>query len=276
MKSFSNRYIYIFSATMVVIVATLLAFISLQLKPAQERNILTEKMQNILASVRVQSTTSNAQDLFDKYITGSIVLNNEGKILENTDAFDVDLVAQVSKIEKTKQLKSLLAERRVSPFKQFIASFGGAKETDRQGIQSQISAIGGERQLPVYICTKEDSSVYYIFPVRGKGLWGPVWGYISLEADMNTIYGAVFDHKSETPGLGAEINQEWFQVNFRGKKLFDGASFRSIEVAKKGTVEPSPFTVDAISGGTITSKGVEAMLYDCLEGYIPYFETQKN
>jgi len=123
-----------------------------------------------------------------------------------------------------------------------------------------------KRNLPVFVYTK-DGDTKLILPIRGKGLWGPVWGYISLNADKNTIFGAIFDHKGETPGLGAEIAGVGFQKPFVGKKIFDeSGKFVSIKVNKAG-VGTDIHSVDAISGGTITSKGVEAMLYDCLSNY---------
>ena len=123
-----------------------------------------------------------------------------------------------------------------------------------------------KRNLPVFVYTK-DSVSKLILPVRGKGLWGPVCGYVSLDSDKNTVFGAVFDHKSETPGLGAEIAGVNFQKPFIGKKIFDeNGTFVSIKVNKAG-VGTDIHSVDAISGGTITSKGVEAMLKDCLSSY---------
>lgn len=261
---------------MVIIVAALLSFVAMQLKPVQENNIKIEKMQNILASVRIESTPKNADELFEQFISTSFVLNENGEEIENVAAFDVDMMAQVSMIEAINKQKSLLTERNISPFTKFVSSFIKSKELDKYQVQSAIEKIKSDRELPVYVCTKEDSSAYYIFPLRGKGLWGPIWGYIALESDFNTVYGAVFDHKGETPGLGAEINQGWFQANFRGKKIFDGNTFKSIEVVKPGTVAVNDFNVDAISGGTITSKGVEAMLFDCLYGYNSFFELKKN
>ena len=78
-----------------------------------------------------------------------------------------------------------------------------------------------DQKLPLYISILEDSSRCFIIPLRGKGLWGPIWGYIALKEDVNTVFGAVFAHKSETPGLGAEINQSFFQEPFRDKKIFN-------------------------------------------------------
>ena len=115
----------------------------------------------------------------------------------------------------------------------------------------------------------------YIIPLRGTGLWGPIWGYISLDNDMNTVYGAVFDHKAETPGLGAEINRDFFEKPFNGKRIFDlEGDFVSIAVVKGGAKENDYHGVDGISGGTITSDGVTAMLKERLDKYLPYFENK--
>ncbi len=133
-----------------------------------------------------------------------------------------------------------------------------------------------QRLLPVYIAQK-DGKTYYIFPVRGKGLWGPIWGYVALEDDLNTIYGVTFDHKGETPGLGAQITKEWFQKQFVGKKIFDeNGNFVSIAVVKGGAPDNAPHAVDAISGATITSRGVQNMLKTSLSSYLNFIEKIRN
>ncbi|MDR1725781.1 MAG: FMN-binding protein [Bacteroidales bacterium] len=126
---------------------------------------------------------------------------------------------------------------------------------------------------PVYICTK-DGKKTYVIPVNGKGLWGAIWGNVALSDDLTTIVGVTFDHKSETPGLGAEITTPSFQKQFDGKTIFEGKNFTSVKVDKR-MGKDNPHAVDAISGGTITSKGVSAMLYDCLSFYVPYFNKLK-
>lgn len=262
---------------MVVVVAALLAFVSLKLKPKQQANVEIEKMQSILTSVGVESTTRNASEQFDKYITDSYVLNLEGEKLDGIEAFNVDLKVQQGYIEKLKTLKEQLVEKEVSPFKKFISGIFGSEKTDKSKVEAEIKEQSKLRELPVYVCSHENGNTYYVLPVRGKGLWGAIWGYISIESDMNTIYGAVFDHAKETPGLGAEIKQGWFESAFKGKKLFaENNDFKSIEVVKPGTAAPTVHNVDAISGGTITSKGLEAMLYDSLEGYITFMENKRN
>ncbi len=127
-----------------------------------------------------------------------------------------------------------------------------------------------ERNSPLYIAQKEGKT-YYIIPLQGTGLWGPIWGYIALEEDMNTVYGAVFDHKAETPGLGAEINTAVFMDQFPGKRILDdNGQLLGIDVRKGGST--TAYEVDGISGGTITSDGVELMIVDCLEAYIPFLK----
>jgi Na+-transporting NADH:ubiquinone oxidoreductase subunit C len=234
MKNFSNTYIYVFSIVMVVAVALLLSLAALQLKPFQDKNIEVEKKQNILASVRINSTVKDAVDLYAKYITESFVLNNKGVKQEGVDAFAIDMKVELGK-------------------------------------------PASERMLPVYVATLETGVKAYVMPLRGKGLWGPIWGYISLEPDLNTIYGAIYDHQGETPGLGAEITLDWFEEPFRGKTIFkDSTEFVSIKVLKGGAPDDDPHAVDAISGGTITSKALEAMLDSCLVQYKTYFISNRQ
>ena len=126
--------------------------------------------------------------------------------------------------------------------------------------------------FPLFVCNKE-SKLYYIIPVRGKGLWGPIWGFIALEEDMNTVYGVSFGHKTETPGLGAEISTEVFQEKFIGKKILDEAgNFVSVKVIKGNKGSGNPHGVDAMSGATVTSDGVSEMIQRTLASYIPYFK----
>ena len=128
--------------------------------------------------------------------------------------------------------------------------------------------------LPLFI-SEVDEATRYIIPLRGKGLWGPIWGFIALEDDLNKVYGAVFNHKKETPGLGAEINTPMFQDPFAGKTIFEGEVFTPIKVIKGGPKEGDMHGVDGISGGTITSNGVSDMLSERLNMYLPYFNKMK-
>lgn len=139
-------------------------------------------------------------------------------------------------------------------------------------MKNEVSKKAGERLLPVFVGTLDDQTNAFVVPLRGKGLWGPIWGYISFKPDLNTVYGTIFDHQGETPGLGAEISTEWFQKHFFGKTIFkDSTQFVSIKVLKGGARKDDLHAVDAISGGTITSKALEAMLDSCLVQYKPFF-----
>ncbi|HOO69778.1 MAG TPA: NADH:ubiquinone reductase (Na(+)-transporting) subunit C [Bacteroidales bacterium] len=128
----------------------------------------------------------------------------------------------------------------------------------------------GPEHLPLFICTLDDGTRKYIIPLEGKGLWGSINGYLALNDDFRTVYGAVFDHEAETPGLGAEISTPSFSDPFRGKSLYRGETFVSLSVVKPGKSAGNPNAVDGISGGTLTSRGVENMIRESLEPYIPF------
>ncbi len=125
-----------------------------------------------------------------------------------------------------------------------------------------------DRQLPVMKCRLDDGSVKYVLPVYGAGLWGPIWGYIAVNEDGNTIYGANFSHEGETPGLGARIAEQPFQDEFKGKHLFINGEFKSVAVLKRGQKATNGAEqIDALTGATITSRGVSDMMADCLAPY---------
>lgn len=228
----SNTYTILYAVIMVILVAATLAAVAMSLRPRQARNAEIEKKQNILASVNVQTTPANAEEIYAERIQNQYVVNAQGEQVEGVDAFDIEL-----------------RNERVKPIE--------------------------DRLLPVFEFQGEDG-LKYIFEMRGAGLWGPLWGFISLNEDMNTIYGANFDHQAETPGLGAEISTDWFQEDFKSKEIFnESGELVSITVTKVGQNAPEEHSVDGISGGTITSKGLQDML---LEGFTGYqeFITQKK
>lgn len=187
---------------------------------------------------------------------------------------------------------------RLEKMQSILASIGveverdGAEELYKKYIKEELVITGGEvnssadaftvdlskeipkppmeRKAPLYVAQK-DGEIYYILPLRGKGLWGPIWGYISLEENVNTVFGAVFDHKSETPGLGAEIGTPIFMEQFHNKKILDAdGEFFGITVTKKEA--KGDYQVDGISGGTITSVGVEDMIDDCVRSYVGFLK----
>ncbi len=118
---------------------------------------------------------------------------------------------------------------------------------------------------------------FYILTVRGSGLWDEIWGCVALEDDFNTIAGASFDHKGETPGLGAEIKDNpVFARNFKGTKIYNkDGEYVSIKV-RKGGAKDKNHEVDGLSGATVTCDGVTEMMYRGLKKYEPYFDAQKK
>lgn len=133
-----------------------------------------------------------------------------------------------------------------------------------------------KQSLPVFIAVADNGDTLHILPLEGKGLWGPIWGYVALKSDLNTIAGITFDHKGETPGLGAEINTTPFESQFINKMIYENGKFVSVRVVKGGAPDGSRHDVDAISGGTITSKGLEDMVRDCLAKYDVYIKENRK
>lgn len=134
---------------------------------------------------------------------------------------------------------------------------------------SNYSTEFSKKRYHVFQCDV-NGQTKYVFPVNGAGLWGAIWGYVALDDDRNTVYGTYFSHQSETPGLGAEIASSQFQGEFKRMKVMKGDDI-GLSVVKYGKVVDKTHEVDGISGGTITSKGVDAMIKKCLSNYIPFF-----
>lgn len=233
-KTNTNSYTFIFAIIMVVVVGVVLAFAATSLQPMQYENMRQEKMQNILATVGVQTERAQAEALFEQYIKEQLVLDSSGEEKEGVSAFDVDLAKEIKK-EDT------------------------------------------EQNFPLYIA-EVDGETYYIIPLRGAGLWNAIFGYISLKDDVNTIKGAVFDHLGETPGLGAEITQEWFRQRFADEKIFDeNGELIGVSVVKgNSSTSKDDNQVDAISGATITGDGVSDMISERLKHYLPYFKSKTD
>ncbi len=237
----TNTYIIVYSIVLVVVVAVVLSLVTLWLTPRQQSNVQAEKMSDILGSVGLYDAqkASEADDkneyikeLYAKYIIESFLVDSKGNKIAGSE-------------------------------KEAFMALGNLKAV--------FAKPESERRLPVFVSKNGAGQVNYIFPVYGAGLWGPIWGYISLATNLDTVDGAVFGHKGETPGLGAEIANPPFQKQFIGKSLFDGASFVGISVTKGvGSSSGNPHAVDAVSGGTITSRGVQSMIKDCLGDYEPF------
>ena len=249
MNTNSNSYIFIYASVMVIIVAAVLSTTAVLLKDKQLQNVKNEKMQAILASANIECTPENSETTYNKYIVEEWLINQKGEIV---------YVYKNGSFEK------------------------GTLRAFNLNLKTELyNKSKGESFLsPLFVCNV-DGKTYYIIPLLGKGLWGPVWGNIALQSDFNTIKGVVFDHKGETPGLGAEIIFPAFTNPFVGKTIFDDqGNFTSLKVVKGGVAKLASnqqiHGVDAISGGTITSMGVNSMLLDCLENYVPYIKSLKK
>ena len=153
-----------------------------------------------------------------------------------------------------------------------VAEDGSLTEYDGAFVTAYEKEAKENGRVHVFVC-EVDGQTKYVIPVYGAGLWGAIWGYVSLNEDKNTVYGTYFSHASETPGLGAEIATEHFQGEFKDKHVLDGENV-GLSVVKNGKVENPEYQVDGISGGTITSLGVDAMLKNCM-GHYTKFLTSK-
>ena len=238
-----DRYIFTYVIILVAIVALLLSFAALKLQPYQQANIDNEKMMNILQAADVNVEGANIQELFNKDCVKMMLVNGKGEVVEETTENYQKFAAF------TMNLKDELYKR----------------------------DNGQDFVLPVIVINNGKENVN-VLPLQGAGLWGPIWGYIGMTSDFQNVVGVVFDHKSETPGLGAEITTEKFRSQFQGKTIFSDGKFVSVEVVKGGIAnladDLKKHSVDAISGGTITSQGVNNMIENVLRSYLPYIEKQ--
>lgn len=251
MNTNSNGYTFGFAIAMVVVVGAILSFAAMGLKPKQKENLKQEKMQNILSSIKIEVSRPEAAAQFQDYVKTRYILNSDGEVISEVTG-EVKTVESAGKEEAEKDAFNIDVKKQ---YKDKTL----AKE---------------ERKYPLYECEK-DGETYYVVPMVGTGLWGPVWGFMAFKDDMNTIMGAKFDHKTETPGLGAEINTAGFQDQFEGETIFSGDEFVSITVMKGGGGDAKEHAVDGITGGTITSVGVQEMIERTLGVYVPYFKKQK-
>ena len=244
MNTNNNVYTIIYTTLIVVIVAALLAFVSQSLKERQDANEKAETISQMLTSAQYGTKAEldklSNKDKLAKYadeIEKAFVIDTEGNVLRELEGIEV---------YGPKALK-----------RQNYNIKGGANAT-------------GAAEIPVF----KFKNGRTVVPIYGAGLWGPIWGYISFEADNATIAGAYFDHESETAGLGAKIVEPEFRSQFEGKHIRNAeGAVVSVAVLKAGKHAEGQEQVDAISGATITSSGVSTMLEVNLEEYAKFLAT---
>lgn len=158
--------------------------------------------------------------------------------------------------------------------KDMVVAADGRVLTERGGFEVESKAIqakdDSEKRLPVYVCAVEQDTLYVV-PLYGRGLWGGLWGYLALKNDFRTVYGAYMSHESETAGLGARITERGFQELFVGKQAFADSTFQTVTLGVKKKVENPAAEVDAITGATLTSNGVDEMFKSSLAPYQKFF-----
>jgi len=232
-----NGYTFAFSIILVIVVGVILSSLSIGLGPLKKANVEVKKKMNILSALGVESTRKDGVEKYKQFILDSYVISQDGVLQEN--------------LPKEKQAFSL--------------------DVQKQFRDKTISLA--DRLYPIFEADK-DGEKLFVLPVVGKGLWGPIWGFIALADDYKTIVGTSFDHKGETPGLGAEISQNFFEDRYTGEQIAEAGIFTPISVVQNGSGFEEQ-KVDGITGGTITSKGVEKMVNETMRVYYKYFSKNK-
>ena len=242
----SNGYTMMFAVIMVFVVGSLLAFLASSLKPAIKENERIEKQQNILYAMGVNENDASNANFVSTKVAGA----------EFKKYIKKQLVLEGNKISESQDAYLIDVKK-----------------------QQANAKDGKVRKLPLFVGEKEGKT-FYVAPIRGKGLWDAIWGYVSMDENM-VVQGAYFDHKGETPGLGANIKQRYFMDDFIGEHLMtDAGVFKGITV-KKGNndavnEDKTDYEVDAIAGATITGDGVSAMIKKDLSLYVSYFKNLKK
>lgn len=242
-----NTYTLLFAVGLVVIVGTLLAAIDSSLKDKIRINKILEKQQNILYAIGINENEGNSVN----FIAADKAEQEFNKYITKQIYIQGDQVIEDDKayLIDVKKQKAL------------------AKDPSHK------------RKLPLFIANKDGRNLY-VAPIRGKGLWDAIWAYVSVDENM-IIRGIYFDHKAETPGLGANIKQRFFMDDFIGESLLDTkGNFKGVTVSKTN-LDPKnedkyDNEVDAIAGSTITGDGVTAMIRSDLSLYQPYFNSLNN
>lgn len=240
----SNLYVILFAIGITVVFGGALSLTSVGLKPLQDKQVELDTKKKILGAVMDISSIEDPNEILRIYSekVNSMVVDINGNPIE-TDEKGNPVVAEKVNIQKNSKF-------------------------DPQ-----------DRMYPIFMFSESGEGVdAYIFPTFGSGLWDWISSYIALDQDLNTIKGIAFDHKSETPGLGARITESGVQDRYIGKKIYDDkGELVSITMVKgEGNSGLSVHQVDGMSGATMTAKGVNAMLEKYLECYSAFIEKTKS
>jgi len=235
----SNLSVILFAAGMTIILGGMLSLTSVGLKPLQDKQVELDTKKKILGAVMTLDPEATPEEVLELYNkqVQSFLVDIDGNIVE-------DSTISAEKVDIGKNHK-------IAP---------------------------EDRNFPVFIFMNEVGEVEaYILPVFGAGLWDWISGFVALEKDLNTIKGVAFDHKQETPGLGARITEEKVKARFKGKTIFEGAELVSVVMIKgEGCrTDLDAHEVDGMSGATMTAKGLNVMLKDYLTYYSGFIEKNK-
>ncbi len=244
MNTNGNAYTVIYTTVVVALVAAILAFVAMTLKPKQDANIKAETISQMLTAAQFYTKdecsamgNDKVLEAYSQNIKEAYTINADGQKVR-------DLSTDVKNIELQAGLKA----------------------------QTKTIKDGKDHDLPVYVF-KKDGKAVTVIPAYGAGLWGAIWGYIALDEDLQTIVGAYFDHESETPGLGAKIKDDpSFRAEFIGKKV-NVAVDPAFSVVKVGSNADPENSVDAITGATMTSKGLGEAIAFWLKAYAPFLSS---
>ncbi len=236
----SNLYIIVFSAILTIVLGGLLAFAAVGLKPEQKKQEDLFKKKSILGAVMEIGPEDDVLKIYEKEIQ-SYVVDARGNKVEEVDGAKIE----AENVEVGKEFKK-------SPEKRLYPVFEKLDDS-------------GKLQC-------------YILPVYGNGLWDKIYGYVAVKQDGNTLAGAVFDHISETPGLGARITDQEFQKRLVDKTIKnENGELVGITILKgEGNNPTDPHVIDGLAGATITSKGVQKMIYNYMDHYLPFFEKKAS
>ena len=244
-KTDGNVYTVLFAVGMVVVVGALLAFLASSLKPNIDENKRIEKQQNILYAMGVNENEGSSATFVSTDVAGE----------KFSEYITKQLVIEEGEVTEDDQAYLIDVK----------------KEKDK-------AKKGGVRRLPLFVGEK-DGQTFYVAPIRGKGLWDAIWAYVAMDENM-VVQGAYFDHKGETPGLGANIKERFFMDDFIGEHLMSDGQFKGITVSKSNAdptnKDKTDNEVDAIAGATITGDGVAAMIKSDLSLYVPFFKNLKT